>query len=239
MARRVFPVYDFAVFGIKGMLKHFRLFILTTLGFVATMIATAGLLAIPFYRLIQRMIDAGMDLKYDMMTCVNKQECIGAFGRLCQKVCPMASQFTVMFVVVSIVLFIVMIWLGTGMLRILLQLVDKDKSSARELWGTFRFVPRFFVAGIFFLIAVSIGFALFVIPGIWLTLRLFFWKFYIVDKDMGIFECMRASFHATRGIEWDLLALLILGLTFIAINPILGLPVFALMTTAAYRKVQK
>jgi len=132
-----------------------------------------------------------------------------------------------------------MIWLGTGMLRILLQLFDKGKSSARNLWGTFRFVPRFFIAGILFLIAVSIGFALFVIPGIWLTMRLFFWKFYIVDKDMGVIACMKASFHATRGIEWDLLALLLLGITFIAINPILGLPAFALMTTAAYRKVQK
>jgi len=239
MARRAFPVYDFVVFGFKGLFKHIRLFILMALGFFATIMGTMLLLGLAAYPFFSKVMFIGRDLKADMMTCVNKQECLGAIGRSLRQIFPFVTDYAIVISIGFLILMIVTIWLGTGVIRILLQLHDKGKSSARELWGTFRFVPRFFVAGILFSIVIGIGFAFFFIPGLYLLLRLFFWKMYIVDKDMGVIGCMKASWNATRGLGWELLGILIVGLSLMAVLPLIGLPVFALSTIAAYRKVQK
>jgi len=240
MARRNFPVYDFAVYGIKTMLENIRLFILAMLAFFASMIAALFATSIIAWPVIAKLMTFKDAYKQEFMTCTSKAECLSVFRSMWTDVLvPLFYTHKVLLIACSLVFIILMAGFGAGLIRITLDLYDKKKSHVRKLFSCFGYVPRLLVAGIIVGSAILLGFTLFVIPGIYLAMRLFFFKFYIIDKDAGVIECMRKSFRATRGLEWEILGIVIVAGVFFAITPFIGLPVGALMSVAAYRKVQK
>ncbi|GAH03476.1 unnamed protein product [marine sediment metagenome] len=133
---------------------------------------------------------------------------------------------------------IILSGLGLGFIRITLNLRDKKKTHVSQLFGSFHLVPKLIVAGFIALVVITIGLALFIIPGIFLITRLFFFKAYIVDKDAGVIESLKKSYNATRGLEWEVLGLFIVMLMLMAI-PVIGFPVGTLMFVDSYRKLQK
>ncbi|PSH00855.1 MAG: hypothetical protein BRC30_01355 [Nanohaloarchaea archaeon SW_7_46_7] len=64
--------------------------------------------------------------------------------------------------------------------------------------------------GLLFSLALTAGFIAFVIPGIFLFASLFFWSFYVIDKDMNLFEAMKTAWNDTKGNRLSTFGLLLI-----------------------------
>jgi len=240
MARRSFPVYDFAVYGIKTMLANIRLFILVMLSALASLVVAFGVSALIAWPVVSKLMSFAESYKQQFLTCGNKLECWGVAKSLWfDVITPTFATHAFLLLICLFIFMVVFSGLGLGLIRIVLDLQDKKKSNPARLFSSFKFIPKLFLSGIIVFFAVVGGLILFVIPGIFLAMRLFFFKFYIVDKNAGIIECLKKSFHATRGLEWDILGIVIVAISLSIVSPIIGIPAGALMSAAAYRKVQK
>ncbi len=105
----------------------------------------------------------------------------------------------------------------------------------RTLFSCWRQVVTCMVATLFFLLVVLFGFSFLILPGIYLMLRLCFFKYLIVDTNAGIIESLSKSYKMTAGYEWELLAMLVL--TFFVGSFIPLWPAIELMYVYAYRKL--
>lgn len=104
----------------------------------------------------------------------------------------------------------------------------------QTLFSCWRQIVTCMVAILFFALLVLLGFSLLIIPGIYLLLRLCFFKYLIVDTNAGILESLSKSYKMTAGYEWELLAMLVLTLFVGSFVPLW--PAIELMYVYAYRK---
>ncbi len=75
------------------------------------------------------------------------------------------------------------------------------------------------IGGIIASIAVAFGFALLILPGIYLALVLYLWYPFVVDRNVSFIEGFKKSWEATKGIKMKLLGVTALAsLASIAIN---------------------
>lgn len=86
------------------------------------------------------------------------------------------------------------------------------------------------VGSIIFIILVSIGFLLFVIPGIFLLVVLYFYSFEIAVGGKNFFEAMKGSYSLTKGNRIRLFAL---GLIVTVLTSILSILIAPLMLASA------
>jgi hypothetical protein len=74
-------------------------------------------------------------------------------------------------------------------------------------------LPAVFGAVLLYTLAVGLGFVALVIPGIWLSVRLYFGAQFAVVDGLGPADALRASFEQTRGRWWRLFGyLFVIGL---------------------------
>ncbi len=136
--------------------------------------------------------------------------------------------------------------LAIGQLKIVLKFVDGQKASLPELFSYYKYLLNYIVGSLVFGLIVAVGIVLLVIPGIILSIKLGFYSYYIVDKGMGPFEALKASWGVTKGISWNLFLLgLLLGLINVAgvlllvIGLLVTIPTTALAHAYVYRKVSR
>lgn len=141
----------------------------------------------------------------------------------------------VLFVLAVLFFTIVLVGLVIGFLRIVLDVVDTGNSTVSRILSCFHMVPRFFAASIMGTIVIGLGLIFFIVPGIILMLRLYCFPYYIIDKNMGALESLKASFRATKGLVWDLLGLNILAAGIASFIPVFGIPVACFMLAGVYR----
>jgi|GEM_PF-2553664 len=82
------------------------------------------------------------------------------------------------------------------------------------------------------------GFILLIVPGIMLIMSSFFTQYFIVDKNMGPFEAIKASWALTKG-KYDQMIGLFLIVILCGLIPIIGMYVVSLITVYAYRNIGK
>jgi len=96
------------------------------------------------------------------------------------------------------------------------------RGGAPEFAHIFSGAPRFLpMLGAMFLqlLLVTIGFMLFIVPGVILALGLMLYPYYVVDREMGPIEALKASWATTMGQKGKLF---VLGLYWLGIS-LLGL----------------
>ena len=102
-------------------------------------------------------------------------------------------------------------------IQIALNLAIKDlqKSFWNQIPHFIVFI-KFFFATILYYLMVTIGFILFIYPGIVLCLRLQFYEFFIVEYNAGIIEAFKASWNITQNEKLKLffLAIIIATVTY-------------------------
>ncbi len=147
-------------------------------------------------------------------------------------------------VVLHIVDYLITIIVGLGLIKIGLSIYDKGKSSYGELLSQYNLIIPLFIAAILYTIAVGIGTLLFIIPGIVLGIKFFFFDYLIVDQKMGPLEALKESSYITNGAKWDffLLSLLLflinlLGALFFLIGLLVTIPTSYLAVIYVYRKL--
>jgi len=94
-----------------------------------------------------------------------------------------------------------------GLNKIALELCDRGKSSVNTLFSCVTLVPRTVVAFFLYCVACSIGFILFILPGIFITLRLSLFAYFIIDHNAGVIESLKMSYNATKNNTWNLFLL--------------------------------
>lgn len=102
----------------------------------------------------------------------------------------------------SLVLYVVQIALSVGLIRIALGVVDGKGVKLELLWNSisdFKLLAFYFLTSLIVGFAVGIGFVLLVIPGIFLMVKLAFSMYFVVDKNLGPVEAIKASWDMTKG----------------------------------------
>lgn len=151
--------------------------------------------------------------------------------------------------ILSLVFLIVSLVIQLGAYNLMLKIVDGHKADIKDLYAypnALNKVIRNIVAGLIVGVIVVGGLLLFIIPGIYLAVRLMFFTYYIIDKDASIVDSIKMSWALTKG---GVVNLFLLGLMFAAINFVgallfgiglaVTLPLTFLATALLYRKFQK
>lgn len=94
-----------------------------------------------------------------------------------------------------------------GLNKIALELCSFGKSSVNKLFSCFTLVPRTVVVFFLYTIACSVGFILFIVPGIFIAIRLSLFAYFIIDQNAGIIESLKLSYNVTRNNGWNLFLL--------------------------------
>ena len=86
-----------------------------------------------------------------------------------------------------------------GYMKNIFQALDGEEPQFSAYGQQARKIITYFVANLFMGIIVVFGICLFIIPGIYLALRLQFFTAFIVEEDTGIIESLKRSWEITRG----------------------------------------
>jgi hypothetical protein len=132
--------------------------------------------------------------------------------------------------------------IALGLTCIALAFCDGRRGRLADLLAEFQHLLPYLLAELLFSAAVTLGLILFILPGVYLALRLQFFKFFIVDFDAGPLTALARSWDATRGAAWDLLgfwgwAFLInlAGLLALGVGLLITIPLTTVALAAAYR----
>ncbi len=146
--------------------------------------------------------------------------------------------------ILGLILLIFQYFIYAGLLKIILAVNDGKEARIGDLFsGGDVFVPYLLGAILVGLIVVA-GIFLLVVPGVIASVMFLFYAFFIIDKNIGPVEALKASAALTKEVRWKLFGfMLVLGLLNIVGALLLGLglfvtiPVSALALAFAYRKL--
>lgn len=139
---------------------------------------------------------------------------------------------------------IIVVIVSLGTYNVLLRLLDDQDVTVVHLVSKSGKLITYFIAGILYGLAVSLGLLLFFIPGVMILLAFQFYPYLIVDQDTGPIQSLKASRAITAGARWKLFFLaMILGLIqgigcclwFTIVAPFLAMMYVFLTFTCAYR----
>ena len=141
----------------------------------------------------------------------------------------------------SLVGMLLSVWIGIGQTLIFLGIARGEPVEIGQLFSGGPYFLRILGSSIVVGVAVTVGFFLLIIPGIYLILLL--WPFYmlIVDRNLGISDSLQLATKITEGNKATafLLGLVAFALTAVSAIPcgiglLLTIPLFNLMWPVAY-----
>jgi len=146
----------------------------------------------------------------------------------------------------AIALWAVGIIMQIGTVKISLMLSRDEQPAVSELFSNGALFISFLLASICYALAVIGGLILLVIPGIILMIMWEMYSYFIVDKNMGPIESLKASRSLTKGARWQLFCfglLLILfnlaGLLCLVIGLFLTIPATYIAAAYVYDQLLK
>lgn len=132
-----------------------------------------------------------------------------------------------------------------GYLYIMLQAVDSGTYGWKDLFTTKGVFWKFFFSWIINHILVFIGFALLVIPGVFLTVVLTFALASVIDEKVGPIQALKETYRLVKDVWPKMLlfslavfALNILGFFVFGVGFLVTLPISALAVIHAYRALK-
>lgn len=156
---------------------------------------------------------------------------------------PMQSSI-VGIIVTNLISVIISCIFVLGYIKNIFQALDGEEPQFSAYGQQARKIITFFVAYIFMSIIIIFGFCLFIIPGIYLGLRLQFYLAFIVEEDAGIIESLKRSWEITRGqvmsLFWLMLAMIgffLLGVILLGIGVFVAIPLINMMLCYVFRKL--
>jgi len=93
---------------------------------------------------------------------------------------------------------------GIGWMKIALTFVDGGKPTYADLFKHWNLFLKYFGVSLLYALIVMGGTLLFVIPGMYWSLKFYFAPFLVIDKGMGPIEALKESARLTDGVKWDL-----------------------------------
>ena len=147
-------------------------------------------------------------------------------------------------IVINLISCIISCIFALGYMKNIFQALDGEEPQFSAYGQQARKIITYLVANILMAIIVTLGLCLFIIPGIYLALRLQFYAALIVEDDAGIIESLQRSWEITRGQEMSLFMLMlamigicILGLILLGIGIFVAMPLIYIMYAYVFRKL--
>ena len=147
-------------------------------------------------------------------------------------------------IVINLISCIISCIFSLGYMKNIFQALDGEEPQFSAYGQQARKIITYLVANILMAIIVTLGLCLFIIPGIYLALRLQFYAALIVEDDAGIIESLQRSWEITRGQEMSLFMLMlamigicILGLILLGIGIFVAMPLIYMMYAYVFRKL--
>lgn len=131
-----------------------------------------------------------------------------------------------------------------GYLKNLFQTLDGQEPQFSAYGQQARKLLTYILSYFLFMLIVVIGLVLFIIPGIYLALRLQFFIAFIVEENAGIVESLKMSWAITKGNTGKLFllallmfAILLLGVIVLIIGIFVAAPLVYMMYCYTFRKL--
>ncbi len=172
--------------------------------------------------------------------------------------------------IVSIALTLVV---DIGYMKITLKTYDNEQTDFPDLFRYYELSPRYFLCTVLYFILIfvvalipgiivfsvfnlneranDLGIfesliiaLLFILPILYVSLRFYFFSYFIIDQETGPIESLKRSAQLTKGQIWPLfllflviLGIILLGFVALLVGLFVAYPVSTLATTYAYRKL--
>ena len=147
-------------------------------------------------------------------------------------------------IIINLISCIISAIFALGYMKNIFQALDGEEPQFSAYGQQARKIITYLVANILMGIIVLLGICLFIIPGIYLALRLQFYAALIVEDDAGIIESLQRSWEITRGQGMSLFMLMlamigicILGFILLGIGIFVAMPLVYMMYAYAFRKL--
>ncbi len=144
----------------------------------------------------------------------------------------------------SIAHYALIVIMSMGFIKIVLLFVDNKKAKLGNLFSEYRLFFKYIFAQFLYVLIVGMGIILFIVPGIYLGVRFWFFDYFIVDKKIGPIKALKESWKATSGSAFNLflffllMALInIIGVLAMGIGLFITLPTTMIATAIVYRKL--
>lgn len=241
MNERDLSLYECAVYGVQAALDNVRLFVLSACAFIVTIVAlvmllglVAGQVIFPAYHLAVdhiRPLFLAPDIDPHQYALIKME--------FFKELAAILSTNIWMSVICSLLVFIAMVGMTAGFTRVLLDLKSYGKSEVPMMYSKFHLIPKFLLLMIISSVAIVAGTLFFILPGIYLLIKLYFCLFYMIDRNAGVIESLRNSFAMTDGFEWEIFGMLVLSYAALSVFSILALPFVWMMGVAMYKYLVK
>jgi len=201
MEEKRISIFDAFVFGFRMTIDHIRLLVMVLLAGIVLTIGVASIVALFNIDLI-RNFHAVYPYLQQLQTCIGPA-CITVVRPLI----PLLSHHLITLVIAALLCGLVFSSFDLGMKKVGLDLYDDDTSSVTVAFSYFYLAPKIMVAWLLYVIIVSTGFVLLIVPGVYWFLRFGFFPYFILEKDTSIIDSFRQSYELTQGYVWDLFVL--------------------------------
>lgn len=155
-----------------------------------------------------------------------------------------AQNSKVGLVAVNLVNAVISIVFTLGYMKNLFQTLDGIEPQFSAYGQQSRKIVTYFFASLLMSVIVVIGLFLFILPGIYLAIRLQFYQAFIVEEDAGILDSLKRSWKITEGQVLPLLLLvlamcgiILIGIILFMVGVLVAIPVTYMMYCEAFRKL--
>jgi len=221
-------VFETYIYGARLALDNMRSFVLSFLAALSTFIGAVFFVLIVGYSALGSRSELLKAVKTRLVEMPNKvvmegkaaseiiaknkkifsEEQINVYKSALKK--DLKGKGIVFILLALLFLFLLYLWLWIGFVRMVITLQKTGSTAVSLIFSEISLLPRVFFATVLFLILFSIGLMFFIIPGLYIALRLGLYSFFIVDKNAGAIESLRKSWDLTKGHEWYMVGISIL-----------------------------
>lgn len=146
--------------------------------------------------------------------------------------------------IIWVISFIVSLLFELGYIKNCFQALDDYEPQFSAYGIQAKKIVTYFIAYIIFCIVIIIGVILFIVPGVYLALRLQFFAAAIVEENAGIIESFQKSWEITKGSSLKLfltalasLLIILIGFILLFIGVFVALPLCVVIYCYLYRKL--
>lgn len=147
-------------------------------------------------------------------------------------------------IISNLISIIISLIFGMGYIKNIFQTLDGIEPQFSAYGQQARKIVNYFCAQIISSFLMSIGFIVFIIPGIYIALRLQFVGAFIIEEDAGIMDSIKRSWDITRDQVMPLFvfwlaafAIMIIGAILFLVGIFVAIPLVYLMWADIFRKL--
>ncbi len=147
-------------------------------------------------------------------------------------------------IIISVVIILLSVIFSLGYMRNIFQTLDDEEPRFSAYGEQAKNVVIYFLASLIIGLIVFIGCLLFIIPGIYLAIRLQFVLASIVEENTGIIDSLRRSWEITKGqtlplffLALTMIGIILLGFILLGVGIFVAVPLVYTMYGYVFRKL--